>query len=790
MAMSYPLHSRKTYCKVVLAIYAVAALLTTLVVAASLREVDSDTDHLARERGEVLFRLIETTRDWSARHGGVYVPVTEASPPNEYLKHPRRDITDQNGRALTLVNPAYMTRQIAEIAAREDGVKFHLTSLKPIRPENRPDDWETESLQFFESGALADRLSFLPGNGADGGPAHRYMAALMVKTPCLKCHEVQGYKVGDIRGGLSITMPADKLLAVAEVRKGQIIALGVVLGTLLAALGHWIARMAHGHLKTINQINASLEATVAERTREVAALYDHEHYLRELLVTVSEINESLITSYSMGSIIESSIEKLRNNPHYRLIVLGQFDGRTIHIRHTLGDRYRLVGAPAYTLDELRAVPALASMADAAENGHRAVRTVDFNAEGAGNRSDDYRITASLSVPMVDHDERPHFKVLTFCTDRPEGFDNEEVGILAAITADLAMALSAYKQRQLSENLYRENIKNYEETILAFVDMIEHRDAYTAGHTLRVARYSRLIAEAMKLDEKSIARLEKAAILHDIGKIATPDTILLKPGKLTPLEYQLIQMHVAAGYRMLSKVKMYAELAEIMVYHHERHDGKGYPKGVAGDAIPLEARIMIVADAFDAMTTNRIYRGRLSVEEAIVEIKQHTGGQFNPEVAAVAVSALAGEVIDEATQLPHSDLERQRFSYFFSDTLTGLHNTTYLQLVLNREKHYYCANILELKNFSQFNKAHGWKRGNEILIDVAHQLRQLFPEAMLFRYQGDDFLILNQCHTVFPSPSINLSAQDAQGLITLRHDHLDLREDRDRLRLLELLEMSM
>src|SRR5690606_32761904 len=149
------------------------------------------------------------TREWNARHGGVYVVVDDDTQPNPYLQHPARDLETVDGKLLTMVNPAYMTRQIADLALRVDGVHLHITSLRPIRPQNRPDAWEARALEQCEAGA-GEMLALVD---ADGGPAHRYMAPLYVREPCLQCHAAQGYAVGDIRGGISVTMPASVLVA-------------------------------------------------------------------------------------------------------------------------------------------------------------------------------------------------------------------------------------------------------------------------------------------------------------------------------------------------------------------------------------------------------------------------------------------------------------------------------------------------------------------------------------------------------------------------------------------------
>ena len=143
-------------------------------------------------------------RRWATMHGGVYVPVSEQTPPNPYLSHIRdRDITTPSGKRLTLMNPAYMTRQVHEIGKEQYGLQGHITSLNPIRPENFADVWEAKALKEFEKGAKELTSKEL----IDGKPFIRFMHALMVDEGCLKCHEGQGYKKGDVRGGISVSMP-------------------------------------------------------------------------------------------------------------------------------------------------------------------------------------------------------------------------------------------------------------------------------------------------------------------------------------------------------------------------------------------------------------------------------------------------------------------------------------------------------------------------------------------------------------------------------------------------------
>jgi diguanylate cyclase (GGDEF)-like protein/PAS domain S-box-containing protein len=235
------------------------------------RRIEENIDAVARERGRVLFDLIELTRDWNTRHGGIYAPITPATQPNEYLKHPLRDQKTQEGRELTMINPAFMTRQIAELAEQSSGIRFHITSLKPIRPANAADEWETESLRLFEAGALKERVSFIEHYVFNGNtrPAHRFMAPLLVKPPCMKCHETQGYQVGDIRGGISVTMPAEDLLTVRDQRiKGSLL---IVLASFVvtSALLHLLVGRARRHYVRLQELSLAQEGIIAERTHEL-----------------------------------------------------------------------------------------------------------------------------------------------------------------------------------------------------------------------------------------------------------------------------------------------------------------------------------------------------------------------------------------------------------------------------------------------------------------------------------------------------------------------------------------
>jgi len=178
-----------------------------------------------------------------------------------------------------------------------------------------------------------------------------------------------------------------------------------------------------------------------------------------------------------------------------------------------------------------------------------------------------------------------------------------------------------------------------ETIMAFSEALEARDKYTAGHSRRVMEYSKSIGQRMKLDKHDIEDLKRSALLHDIGKIGIPDMVLNKQTKLTDDEYAVIKSHPEQGAAILKHIKALKHLVPAVYHHHEQFDGDGYPDGVKGSTIPLHARIIAIADTFDAMTSNRSYRKALSFRTALSELERNRGIQFDPEIADVFIDIL-------------------------------------------------------------------------------------------------------------------------------------------------------
>jgi len=511
-----------------------------------------------------------------------------------------------------------------------------------------------------------------------------------------------------------------------------------------------------------------LEKKVREKTNEIQKLYRHEKYLKDLLQTIAEVNQGLITTFSISSIIESALEKLHEHSNYKLITYAYVNRDEMHLRYVKGDIYSLIAYEVIDINEAENGHILQSAIDAIKTNKTSIDTSLVNIpsdEIKHTRESDYNLESSISILLKEDDVTTG--VITLFNTSKE-FENEEIALLENVVYDVSNAISVSKQRQIVSKLQEEQISNYEETVLAFVDMIEHRDAYTAGHTIRVAKYCRVIAEEFDVPQEDIIKLEKAAILHDIGKIATPDTILLKPGRLSELEYSLIQEHAQVGYDMLSKVGIYKELAELIIFHHERFDGTGYPRRMKGNEIPFLAHILIVSDAFDAMTTNRIYKSRLTNAQACDELVKYAGRQFHPKVAEVASRVLREVQIEHTSQVPTTMLEKERFAYFFSDSLTSVHNEEYLHLTLKSNMNAYEVTKINLSNMNTHNKEFGWESGNKLLQDVASYLQSTYKDAMVFRYHGDDFVLLSEKKMLIDETSLHALFENTEANVSVEY----------------------
>jgi len=219
--------------------------------------------------------------------------------------------------------------------------------------------------------------------------------------------------------------------------------------------------------------------------------------------------------------------------------------------------------------------------------------------------------------------------LVFLADAALYRSKKEGGYKSTLVANLGTLSTDVLDRATLDQVY------------ALAATVDARDPYTYGHSKRVAAMSELIGEALGLSREELATVHAAGLLHDIGKVGVPDSILTKPGKPTEDEWKLIRKHPAEGARIVGYLKELAALIPIIRHHHEWYDGTGYPDGLRGEAIPLGARMVSIADAYDTMTTKRTYRYVVSQEEALEELRRCAGTQFDLELVEAFCRAING-----------------------------------------------------------------------------------------------------------------------------------------------------
>jgi len=247
----------------------------------------------------------------------------------------------------------------------------------------------------------------------------------------------------------------------------------------------------------------------------------------------------------------------------------------------------------------------------------------------------YERRSLICAPLMIKDEI--IGTITVVNKLDDGvYSQEELEMLSTIATQASIAIK-------NAQLYDEQQATYLTTIQALVSAIEASDSYTRGHSERVTRYSMELARKLGLEPARLKIMERAAILHDIGKIGIDISILHKQGKLTAEEIHHLHQHPLIGVHILEPITFLKDVRECIAQHHERHDGCGYPHGLSGDALLIESRILAIADSFDAMTSDRPYRSALPMNMAVRELIDNAGTQFDPALVAHFV-----ELIEQGT----------------------------------------------------------------------------------------------------------------------------------------------
>lgn len=296
-----------------------------------------------------------------------------------------------------------------------------------------------------------------------------------------------------------------------------------------------------------------------------------------------------------------------------------------------------------------------------------------------------------------------------------------------------------------------------QTITTIANTIDAKDEYTKGHSYRVAQYSQMLAREFGMSDEDVENVHAVALLHDIGKIGVPDSILNKPGRLTDEEYAIMKKHPSIGAEILKDINILDGLDIGAKYHHERFDGRGYPDGLKGNDIPYIAKIIGIADAYDAMSSNRVYRKRFSDEKILEEIEKCKGTQFDPDVADAFIrllkekrlNNLSPDVVEEKKK---ADASSEVMSVDdWQDTIEEKNNEKSLLERLGQPKNIEaiivqelkngdgCFFLIDLDNIGMVNEKYGFHRGDYYLSIIAQTLIDYKEKLYVSRIDGDEFL---------------------------------------------------
>jgi len=355
-------------------------------------------------------------------------------------------------------------------------------------------------------------------------------------------------------------------------------------------------------------------------------------------------------------------------------------------------------------------------------------------------ANDNRIQSALFLPITINNQL--MGIFAFGFSFPEKPTRGHRILLQSIAMHLILAI------ETSRNLHKFNsmlTETEERFIESFVLMMEARDFYTKGHSQRVAAYAKCIGEALNMDQKECSMLYIAGILHDVGKMGIPDAVLLKPGKLTEEEFKIMRHHPEFSYQIIKNIGRFRAISEYVLYHHERCDGSGYPKGLTCKQIPLGARILAIADVFDAITTQRPYRSALSLQEAHQFFMQ-SEGKFDMEILKRAFKSLERAYHKQNRTTPFRDfmpsiIDEIRTEMFRCDFMTGLLNrAAFLQQIkkLINESVRFVVFYVDIMNLSLINYRYSMEVGDRVILFTAEALKATGFAEHLSRTEPDVF----------------------------------------------------
>jgi putative nucleotidyltransferase with HDIG domain len=426
-------------------------------------------------------------------------------------------------------------------------------------------------------------------------------------------------------------------------------------------------------LAAANQSRLALLSMVEDQKRAETVI---EHANRAL-ATLSEVNRTLVHASDVDELLQAICQAIVEQRGYRLAWVG-------YVQHDEEKHIKIMAHAGHDEGYLDAIQlSWAETERGMGPSGRAVRSgttqlckdIAHDPQYLQWRDEALQRGYASSIALaLKNEDGEVFGILTVYADEAQAFTNVEVDLLEQMAGDLAFGVQALhirqerdlalvkNQEQLVQLIFQNEEKekraveltlankalqdSLEDTVRAIASIVEMRDPYTSGHQIRVAELAAAIAKQMGLPVEQVHAIHLAGIVHDLGKIQVPSEILSKPGRITDIEYSLIKTHPQAGYDILKGINFPWPVAQIVLQHHERFDGSGFPQGLKGDAILLEARILSVADVIEAMSSHRPYRPGLGIEAALDEITRLRGTYYDPQVvdACVALFREQGYVI--------------------------------------------------------------------------------------------------------------------------------------------------
>jgi diguanylate cyclase (GGDEF)-like protein len=382
-------------------------------------------------------------------------------------------------------------------------------------------------------------------------------------------------------------------------------------------------------------------------------------------------------------------------------------------------------------------------------------------EDGGVRMDSERRTAAdeevqnlLAIPVYVTED---FAGVIVCANRNGGFDHLDDDVLLAVGDHAGAVLQ-------NARLHGDLRSAYLSTIRVLADAIELKDPELRGHSDAVSEYVMAVADRLQFEPRRREELIFASLLHDVGKLGISERILLKPARLTDEEFNVMKLHPRIGYQLVRQVPALQSIAPAVLHHHERFDGRGYPGQLSGEMIPLEARIISVADTFSAMTSDRPYSTARTTEEACAELERCAGGQFDPEVVRLFVEEVRRrppEDLEADTVAPEPDPELSVHradgdfvlgarAFAVTDSLTLLYSHRHFHESARAEAHRaavqdrpFAIVMAELVNLAEVNRDHGFAAGDEALQFVAGEIQRVAARwrGHGFRPSGRRFAVL-------------------------------------------------